>query len=240
MASWMVHLRIAEQLLDLIPNLDAAQFAIGNIAPDSGLPDENWENFDPPKTVTHFKHEGINAPFRHDDFRFYHGHLKSVSPDERERFSFLLGYFFHLIVDNLWILEIWRPTKGKYLSLFETRKELNASVKKDWYGLDFAYVRSHAGCLFWRVFVPATYDVQYLEFFPEIAIPKQLDYIKTFYQRQDTAIEENFRLRDNIYLAETEMQQFIDRAVQTLMAVYQKIWFEEIEIEEQTSSLEIV
>jgi len=45
MASWIVHLRIAELLLGMIDGLDAPYFAIGNIAPDSGIPDENWENF---------------------------------------------------------------------------------------------------------------------------------------------------------------------------------------------------
>ena len=40
MATWIAHLRIAENLLELIPNLDAGQFAIGNIAPDAGIPDE--------------------------------------------------------------------------------------------------------------------------------------------------------------------------------------------------------
>ncbi len=53
MATWIVHLRIAENLLACIPALDAAQFAIGNVAPDSGIPDEKWEKFDPPPEVTH-------------------------------------------------------------------------------------------------------------------------------------------------------------------------------------------
>jgi hypothetical protein len=43
MASWIVHLRIAENLLAKFPELDERQFAIGNIAPDSGWPDEKWE-----------------------------------------------------------------------------------------------------------------------------------------------------------------------------------------------------
>ena len=45
MASWIVHLRIAENLLGFIPDLEPARFAVGNIAPDSWMPDEKWENF---------------------------------------------------------------------------------------------------------------------------------------------------------------------------------------------------
>ena len=42
MASWMVHLRIADRLLDEIEKIDATAFVMGNIAPDSGVPNENW------------------------------------------------------------------------------------------------------------------------------------------------------------------------------------------------------
>lgn len=36
MASWMVHLRIGDILLDHLPDLEATEFVVGNIAPDSG------------------------------------------------------------------------------------------------------------------------------------------------------------------------------------------------------------
>jgi len=40
MASWMVHLRIADCLLDKFVHLDKTAFVMGNIAPDSGVPTE--------------------------------------------------------------------------------------------------------------------------------------------------------------------------------------------------------
>lgn len=43
MATWIVHLRLTENLLELIEGLDAAQFAVGNIAPAPGVPDEKLE-----------------------------------------------------------------------------------------------------------------------------------------------------------------------------------------------------
>jgi hypothetical protein len=58
MATWIVNLRIAEHILSKIDYLDADYFVIGNVAPDSGIPDENWETFDPPPEVTHFKNWG--------------------------------------------------------------------------------------------------------------------------------------------------------------------------------------
>ncbi|WP_312372853.1 hypothetical protein [Lachnoclostridium sp.] len=47
MASWMVHLRVGdrvfEQLFDILPH----EFIVGNIAPDCGVPNEDWSVFTP-------------------------------------------------------------------------------------------------------------------------------------------------------------------------------------------------
>ncbi len=102
MATWIAHLRLAENLLPMICGLDTHSFAIGNIAPDSGIPDEKWERFDPPSEVTHFLVSG-NEGKHSADLEFYHRYVASLNPlDNTEQFSFLLGYFFHLVTDNLW------------------------------------------------------------------------------------------------------------------------------------------
>ena len=123
MATWIAHLRIAENLLAEIPGLDAGSFATGSIAPDSGVPDEKWEKFTPPPEVSHF----ATRPFSHQealeaaglswrlaDLAFYRQYL--VPPPEGKRFSFLLGYFFHLVTDNLWEVEIGQPSIRRFTS----------------------------------------------------------------------------------------------------------------------------
>lgn len=45
MASWMIHLRIADKLLDKLTNITTTEFIMGNIAPDSGVPNEDWSVF---------------------------------------------------------------------------------------------------------------------------------------------------------------------------------------------------
>lgn len=42
MAFWMVHLRIADILLDKFEDLEKTDFIMGNIAPDSDVPSEDW------------------------------------------------------------------------------------------------------------------------------------------------------------------------------------------------------
>ena len=94
MATWITHLRLAENLLTMIGGLDAHQFAIGNIAPDSGIPDEKWEKFDPPSQVTHFRISD-HAHWPSADLEFYRRYLISLDQaEDKARFSFLLGYFF--------------------------------------------------------------------------------------------------------------------------------------------------
>ena len=55
MASWMVHLRIADRLLDRISGLSPVEFIMGNIAPDSGIPNEDWTAFKPSTKISHFR-----------------------------------------------------------------------------------------------------------------------------------------------------------------------------------------
>lgn len=239
MATWIVHLRIAEGLLALIPGLDAAQFSIGNIAPDGGLPNEDWSHFDPPKEVTHYLRPadafGRNY-LKINDQLFFNKYLKKVLPTEMARFSFLLGYLFHLQTDNLWRRHIWWPTKDKFQEEFKGDSLLGREVKRDWYGLDIAYVRKHPDSLFWKVFVQAEYTQNYLDHFPDEAIPKQLAYIKEFYQRRDPQLEEAYRLNNNIYLTEVEVAAFVDLSIKQLFSIYQKLYIENIDIPEGAES----
>jgi hypothetical protein len=241
MASWIVHLRIAEKLLAEIPGLDPAQFVIGNVAPDSGVPDENWENFDPPASVSHFHPEQPLEKIASEDLRFLRQYLDGIRlKGDPAKFSFLLGYFFHLVTDNLWWLEIGQPTQRNYQAEFDADPRFIWEVKRDWYGLDFAHVRANLEGIFWQVFLPAEYTTHYLDFYPPEAIPRQLDYIKTYYQRQDEEVEKKLRLSGNIYLTAPEMDAFVGRAAETLLSIHEAIWHQRIPVEQQVSALELV
>jgi hypothetical protein len=246
MATWMAHLRIAENLLEQIPGLDAAQFAIGNIAPDSGIPDENWEKFEPPPQITHFKRsDSVHKDIA--DLDFYRRYLANIPPQDIARFSFRLGYFFHLITDNLWTINVGKPTQVRYPDQFATDKNFIWEVKKDWYGLDQIYVRAHPDCLFWRLFLdarplvdaqgrPASAD---LDFLPPEALTRQLKHIKSFYQRHDQSINE-MCARPFVYLSSTSMDSFILEAVEQLKKIYHTLWPNPPELRRLYSALELI
>ena len=130
MASWIVHLRTAEILLEQIPGLNAEKFAVGSIAPDSGVPDEKWENFTPPPWVTHFG-QTAGADSRLADLEFYRRYLLPLKhPLDFGLISFRLGYFFHLITDNLWSEKIGIPTTQRFSAEFAATRISSGRSRK--------------------------------------------------------------------------------------------------------------
>jgi hypothetical protein len=241
MATWIVHLRLAENILGALGNLSAPEFALGNIAPDSGIPDEKWENFSPPKEITHFLDQEL-VPFHIADLEFYRNHLlpHRSTREDSERTSFLLGYFFHLITDNLWAHKIGKPTLDRFSQEFKNDPNFAWEIKRDWYGLDFDFIRSNPKSLFWRVFLDTQYTQDFLDFLPGDAIRQQIKYIKTFYQRTDDEVEERFIQRPNLYLSQNQMDAFIEQTTQVLLNTYSLLWQDGIDTQSHTSILDML
>ena len=241
MATWIAHLRLAENLLEKIEGLDAAWFAVGSIAPDSGIPDENWENFTPPPEVSHFADPADGAGWQEiADLEFYRRYLALSCPgDNQGRFSFLLGYFFHLVTDNLWNNRVGQPTKARFAAELEADPRFGWEIKGDWYGLDHIYVRDHPESLFWRVFLDCRYTDEHLDFMPAEAVQQRIDYIKTYYQRQDEKVQALYE-RPYTYLSQAEMDHFVEETTQRLYQIYQLLWEDEVDTSGHFSALELL
>lgn len=226
MATWITHLRIAENLLMLIPDLDAENFAVGNIAPDSGIPDEKWEKFTPPSSVTHFN-APPEAPYRQADLKFYRQHLagffkhnnKPSTIADTQHYSFLLGYFCHLVCDNLWRMLIGLQTYQRFKEQFDADRNFIWEVKKDWYGLDFEYVRDHPNSLYWQVFLNCSYPINYLDILLVEGVRQRIEYIKTYYRRIDDHALERIN-HPRIYLTMPEVDRFVEQASERLHNIY--------------------
>jgi hypothetical protein len=98
----LTHLRIALEIATEDSAFEPYHFAVGSLAPDCGvrLPDRGY---DPPKSQTHFKQAGA-SPFVLGDLLFYRRYLMSAPILSLDEYSFLSGYFCHLLTDNLWFL----------------------------------------------------------------------------------------------------------------------------------------
>ena len=221
MGTWISHLRIAERLLDHFPALDEVTFAFGNLSPDSGIPNANWTEFDPPKEVTHFLRKGEGEGEIHD-LVYYEQYLLNIKPkDDLKLYSFRLGYFFHLICDILWAKRIWEASKIIYKDELEAdRSKAIENIKTDWYGLDQLYVHEKHDSLFWRVIVPGQNPPSYLPFIKNEALHQQYDYIRKFYSQPEKDWFSSLPYR---YLSEKTVSRLVDESVEVVLLIHKKL-----------------
>ncbi|WP_035289185.1 zinc dependent phospholipase C family protein [Clostridium sp. KNHs214] len=203
MATWIAHLRVAENILKKGYNFEQKAFIVGNIGPDCGMPNEDWSNFNPPKKITHWLGEDkkINAQ------GFYDKYLNSKEKEkDNEAFSFKMGYYVHLLTDIEWSKLFKEKRKEPlYREGLEKDKNFIWVIKKDWYGLDYIYLEKHPEFIFNTVFKNVHKVPDYLDYFPKGAFEKQVKYITEFYLGENEENKDNF-----IYLTEDEMDKFVD------------------------------
>jgi len=217
MATWIVHIRVAERLLKNL-NLDEEMFLAGNIGPDSGVPNEDYSAFTPGKVITHWLDESL----KNDEYveinaeNFFDKHLKGRELENKEK-SFLVGYYTHLLTDIEWS-KMHRRIKNqdkKMKEEFIKDKSFIWTVKKDWYGLDYKYIKENDDCIFNRVYKHIKEIPDYLDYFPKDAFIKQKEAIVDYYTEKN---EEHFS-KEFKYLTEDMMNQFIEECSANILEI---------------------
>lgn len=212
MATWGLHLRMAEDLLKKGYDLDKEMFAVGNIGPDCGQPNEDWSAFDPPTEVSHWSKKGKSKTGIQSE-KFYDAHLAGPLDDHREK-SFLVGYYVHLLTD-LAFTGYFNNRKGNdplYAPLKDNPKFI-WTIKEDWYDLDHVWFRDNPNSIYHSVFQHVTDVPNYLDYYPKGAIIRQVKYITKFYQNPSDNLD-----RDYIYLTMDDMNDFMDATVGEIAA----------------------
>lgn len=210
MASWIVHLRLAEKIVPYFNHLtlDKTAFYLGNVAIDSGRVNAD-QTIDPPVTISHWTPTGVRNQCRYEDF------FKTYCKNKQDDFhlSFYLGCVAHLLTDNLWVNEIVFPAKKKYAQQLEKNPDLIYEIKDEWYALDFIYLNQHPH------FQPLqqlhhikNFKNNVLPWFGEEAIQIKLDEIIDFYEKT-----ERFSQMETSYLSEKEMDDFVIQATSILV-----------------------
>ena len=206
MASWIVHLRIADRLLNEIPGLKATEFVVGNIAPDSGIPNENWTVFTPSPVVSHFKaDDSVPKKIQIPVFTARHFSEEKRAEYSTEEYSFFLGYLVHLLTDVLWSDQVGGQLKNRFPEEWATDKHrLIQKAKEDWYDLDFLYLKQHPGFRAYSLYENAVgFQNTFLDFFTADAFDNRREYITSFYRQEKEHLD-----REYPYLTETEMDAF--------------------------------
>ena len=228
MASWMIHFRVAQALLDgdafgACPEGGrvAAAFVMGNIAPDSGVPTSDGRGYVPDKNTSHFmrRFEGVPVgqnPERCDPRLFAEEWLApAIQRRDGVAAAFYGGYLCHLVTDNAWVRDFIYPAKERFAHLrltdgVETPEgvaRFYAFLKKDWYDMDFLYIKRHPDLPAYRTFLTAPYfENRFLPFFPPDAFEAKRGEIEAFYRRGAAEVAER-----ETYMTEGELEAFVRR-----------------------------
>ncbi len=204
MATWGLHMRMAETFLEKGLAVDPESFLIGNIGPDCGMPNEDWSKFDPPTEVSHWSDKGRRNIY-HD--KFYEAYLKDKI-DDHKAWSFYVGYYVHLLTDEAWS-KFYRfkcDTDLLYAPIKEDKKFI-WTIKHDWYDLDHVYFRDNPESIFYKIFQHVKDFPNYLPYYPEGAIMRQVKHITTFYLKSNDNLD-----REYVYLTMDEMDRFMEEA----------------------------
>lgn len=224
MASWMIHLRVAQGIYERI-NLECMEeFIMGNIAPDSGVPTADGKGFIPDAEISHFRtidESGIKDVHENRYIEKYLTETQRAKYDAKA-YSFYFGYLTHLLTDKLWASEIVYKAKEKYAELYENDRECFwKKIKRDWYDLDFMYLKNNPQFEAYRIYegIGAFQNI-YLDFFAEDAFEKRKQYITEFYSKGVQAVTEH-----ETYLEMTELDDFVEFAIEEIMSrtsIYRK------------------
>lgn len=99
MAGWVTHLMIADKIMKEEKQLDRRGFCVGNIAPDCNVENEDWTSFTPPREITHWMSGERKVASDCDLFCDEYILKRDDEIKSEEQYSFLLGYYAHLITD---------------------------------------------------------------------------------------------------------------------------------------------
>ena len=217
MASWMVHLRVADKLFEQIENLDEQAFIMGNIAPDSGVPNEDWTVFQPPKDVSHFSEKSQNKNINIEIFisQYLNDHL--IKKYNKKEFSFFLGYYTHLLTDIEWANNVYEPLLQAYpKEAAEDKYKLVWTAKGDWYDLDFLYFEQHSDFHAFSIYEKSVnYENVFMDIFSKDAFENRRQYITEFYYSDNHGDLH----RDYKYFRPEQAEDFVKRTVEKLAPI---------------------
>lgn len=216
MASWITHLRIADKVLCKYQSFLPTEYFVGNIAPDSGVMNDDQMTYTPDNSISHFsdidKYGGrLTNP---DKFASRYLTPEKIARYDDAQLSFYVGYYNHLVTDRLWKEQIIFPLREKYGDMYELDKlGTIGKWKKDWYDLDCLFLRNNPEFTAFRVYKSADgFENNYLDFFSKTAFDEKRKCISEFYRVTLDNLDKNYEFTNSV-----QVDKFVDFASQEII-----------------------
>ena len=194
MATWVTHLMIADSVIKQCDELDRHGFCVGNIAPDCNVENEDWTSFTPSREVTHWMSRKRKVASDCDAFCNEYLHKRKNKIQSQEQYSFLLGYYAHLITDAAFqwyirddkrVKETWRRINAD-----ENLRVCAVGYPKDWdsvkklisknermheiYSMEAEYLRDNPTSGYLTEILPLKEFPDYIEYLPNGCIVRKI------------------------------------------------------------------
>lgn len=208
MPEWVTHMMVADRILEEFPQLDRHGFYVGNIAPDCNIQNEDWTSFTPPRAVTHWMQGERKAVSDVDAFceEYILKRRGQISPGEE--YSFLLGYYAHLITDAMFQEDIrdtvrvtaaWERIKADK-DLMETLRKFEEEngffPEENWdnakrllpreermremHSLEAEYLHQHPNSGYFTDIMPLKEFPDYIDYLPQGSIAYKIPYLGSY------------------------------------------------------------
>jgi len=195
MSTWITHLMIADGVIERLPDLHRRGFYVGNIAPDCNVENEDWTDFTPPRSVTHWmqgeRKKASDCDAFCDEYILQHkGENKSA-----EEYAFLLGYYSHLITDASFqamirdedrVRAVWKRIKAVEelrvagTGMDETWDSVKRLIPKnerlrEIYAMEAEYLSDHSYSGYLTEILPLKSFPDYIDYLPQGCIVRKIN-----------------------------------------------------------------
>lgn len=217
MASFMIHLRVAEKLYNDIENITEKDFIIGSLAPDCSDVNLKGEFVSPSENISHFySKRSINVP---DAEKFYEDYLyeKELS---KECFSFYMGYYCHLLTDICWN-EFIKSIVDEYGNEVAKHPSYIIKAKNNiWESIDLNFIKNEEPFRPYSVLKKnKMYINNYLNVFDKYSFYKKFVKVVNFYESNGKYLDYNLpkSLRNKI-------DEFVDSTYKRIINRIDHLW----------------
>ena len=194
MASWVTHLMIADRVMKQYPELDRHGFCVGNIAPDCNVENENWTSFTPSREATHWMSRERKVASDCDSFCKEYIQKRKNKIQSHEHYSFLLGYYVHLMIDAAfqWYIRDDKRVKDTWrrINADENLRIRAMGYPKDWdsvkklisknermheiYSMEAEYLRANPTSGYLAEILPLKEFPDYIDYLPHGCIVRKI------------------------------------------------------------------